>query len=86
MEKNMDATVETKLVATFSEGVFKPDQPVELPENSRVELVLKSVVADDGTRPGSPVGGNFGEYIKHLKAVEYHFGNRWNRDSLYDRV
>ncbi len=38
-----------KIHAIYEDGVFKPTEPVNLPENSKVEFEIK--VADDSQQP-----------------------------------
>lgn len=74
----------TTLIATYVNGVFKPETPVDLPENAKVELTLKTTNGATAAKPapGSPEAWE--AYIQHLITSTYHFGNRFDRDSLYD--
>lgn len=73
----------TTLIATYANGVFTPETPVDLPENAKVELVLKEPPArETPPAPGSPEAWQ--AYIQHLKESNYRFGGRFDRESLYD--
>lgn len=73
----MTATV----LATFSKGVFRPDSPVDLPEDVKVELTI-SVAASP--RIGSVEAVE--AFIRHCRESPLHTGVGWNgRDELYDR-
>lgn len=79
-------TAAIKVTAKFADGMFTPQQMVDLPENATFELTLKIV---NGTEPNGLALGSleaFDAYIEHLKTANYHFANRWDRDALYDRI
>lgn len=78
------ASVQQVVYARFSNGVFLPLQPVDLPENAEVKLTAEMIpVADEqGVQPGSPEA--LRRYIEHCKASKLKLGG-WNgREELYD--
>ncbi len=76
----------TTLIATYANGVFKPDTPVDLPENAKVELTLNPATETAPVKPapGSPEAWE--AYIRHCREAPLHSGVGWQgRDELYDR-
>lgn len=76
----------TTLIATYTNGVFKPETPVDLPENAKVELTLKA--SDQATttkpKPGSPEAVR--AFLRMCRESPLHSGVGWlGRDELYDR-
>ncbi len=78
------ASVQQVVYARFSNGVFLPLQPVDLPENAEVKLTAEMipVAEEQAVEPGSPEA--FRRYIEHCKASTLKLGG-WNgREELYD--
>ena len=74
--------LETSTVdAVVEGGVFRPDQPIELPEGTRVTLVVQ---------PSPPAEQSFAEKFacfEDLRARSpiHLAGEKFRRDELYDR-
>lgn len=73
----------TTLIATCDNGVFTPETPVDLPENAKVELVLKEPSVETTAKPEPGSLEPWDAYIQHWKASSYRFGGgRFDRESL----
>mgnify|MGYP000533558897 CR=1 FL=1 len=75
----------TTLIATYANGVFTPETPVDLPENAKVHLVVEKPPTEVAARPepGSPEAWQ--AYIQHLKHSTFRSGEpRPSRDELYE--
>jgi len=72
----------TQITATVVGGVFKPDQPVPLPEQTRVKLTVEPV--EDWSREKALAAW---EALKTLlREQPLHLGGkRYTRDELYER-
>lgn len=71
----------TAIQATYEHGVLRPDDPLTLPEGSRVHLVIQPM-AD----PKQAWEDRFAEFQKFLKEHPISSGGRkFTRDELYDR-
>ena len=75
----------TQLIATYANGVFTPETPVDLPENAKVELTLKPTeIAATKPAAGSPEAVE--AFLKMCRESPLHSGVGWQgRDELYDR-
>jgi predicted DNA-binding antitoxin AbrB/MazE fold protein len=75
----------TTLIATYSDGVFKPETPVDLPENAKVELTLNATVK---SLPGkAPVGSRSAmeAFVRHCRESPIRSGKpRPTREELYE--
>jgi|GEM_PF-4645217 len=75
----------TTLIATYADGVFKPESPVDLPENFKVKLTFHppNDVKPAKPKPGSPEAWD--AYIQHLKELNFSSGEpRPTREELYE--
>jgi predicted DNA-binding antitoxin AbrB/MazE fold protein len=73
------------LAATYANGVFRPKQPVNLPENSEVNLIFETVVVAPPETPSPDWREAMAAFIQRCKESPLHTGAVWNgRDELYD--
>jgi predicted DNA-binding antitoxin AbrB/MazE fold protein len=72
----------TQVEATFTNGVLKPDQPLALPEQSRVRLTIEPI--EDWSQKAALAAW---EAIKaRLRERPIHGGGvRYTRDELHER-
>jgi predicted DNA-binding antitoxin AbrB/MazE fold protein len=76
----------TTLIATYSNGVFKPETPLDLPENAKVELTLKEPPAKERSKPKPGTPEAWEAYMRRCRESPLHSGVGWQgRDELYDR-
>lgn len=76
----------TTLIATYTNGVFKPDSPINLPENAKVELTLKASDQDLAVNPGPGSPDAVQAFLRICRESPLHSGVGWQgRDELYDR-
>lgn len=78
----MTATV----LATYVDGVFRPAVPVDLPNNTQVELIMKT--AGEPVIAQSAIGSReaIEAFIQHCRVQPLNTNVGWNgRDELYDR-
>lgn len=76
----------TVFVATYVDGVFRPSGPIDLPDNTQVELIVKSSSVPHVKQP--PIGSReaIAAFIQHGREEPLRTGVGWNgRDELYDR-
>lgn len=73
-----------RILATFVGGVFVPDAPLEMPENSRVCLICEPAELDV---PAPVVPSTAWQaYIEHLRNSSFNSGSVWRgRDELYEK-
>jgi hypothetical protein len=75
------------VVVKYANGVFTPQTPVDLPENSTLEAILQPAVSGmEEKQP--PVGSReaMEAFIRRCRESPLHSGVVWNgRDELYDR-
>jgi predicted DNA-binding antitoxin AbrB/MazE fold protein len=69
------------VVATYANGVFTPDEPVDLPQNSKVNLTVN---IEPEQEPAAGSAEAWSAYLRHCSESKYHF-TRFNRELLYDR-
>jgi hypothetical protein len=73
------------LLATYANGVFTPETPVDLPENQKVELTLHPL---NGVEPPEPRPGSaeaWEAYLGHVEKLQFRSGEpRPSRDELYE--
>jgi predicted DNA-binding antitoxin AbrB/MazE fold protein len=70
------------LVATFEDGVFKPDQQPDLSDSARVRLVVETMDADESARAGESWAA-----VQQLWSTSSFNsgGSRLTRDQLHER-
>jgi predicted DNA-binding antitoxin AbrB/MazE fold protein len=72
----------TTLLATYANGVFKPDAAVDLPENAKVELTVTPV--NGAAKLGATEA--LEAFLRMCRETPLHSGVGWQgRDELYDR-
>lgn len=77
----------TVFVATYVDGIFRPAGPIDLPNNTEVELMMKSSDASQSQQP--PIGSREAveAFLRHCRENPLHTDVGWNgRDELYDRI
>jgi predicted DNA-binding antitoxin AbrB/MazE fold protein len=75
----------THVEATLINGVLKPDQPVPLPENSRVRLTIESIEPIAEWSPEKAKAA-WEAILARLKEHPIHgCGVRYTRDELHER-
>lgn len=76
----------TTLIATYANGVFTPQTPVDLPENAEFELTLKETRQENVPRPEPGSQDAWDAYLQRCRESPLHSGVGWQgRDELYDR-
>lgn len=77
----------TDVLATFEDGVFKPETPVDCPDHSRVRLKIEQVDRQarwDATREERDAA--LKRFIEGaIKHPIHSGGERFTRDELYER-
>ncbi len=72
----------TQRTATVVSGVFKPDQPLPLPEQTRVKLTVEPI---ENWSPEKALAA-WENFKTLLKEHPLHLGGkRYSRDELYER-
>ena len=72
----------TQIMATVIDGILKPDQPLQLAEQTRVKLTVEPI---DEWTPEKALRA-MAAFKEWVKAHPLHLGGkRWTRDELYDR-
>ncbi len=74
------SSMTTHLIATVVSGVFKPDQPLPLPELTRVRLTVEPVVE---TAESVKAWEGFKSWIRQNSL--HGMGRRLTRDELHER-
>ncbi len=74
----------TQLTATFANGAFHPDTPIELPNHSRVKLTIEPTAEGSGEMEDRlALWAEMREYARQHRMGSG--GRRFRRDELYDR-
>ncbi len=77
----------TDVLATFEDGVFKPETPVDCPDHSRVRLTIEPLDRQarwDATREERDAA--LKRYLAWTNEVKFSSGGeRFTRDQLYER-
>lgn len=67
--------------ATVIDGVLKPDEPLPLPDGSRVRVTIEGMSPPDAKRDQ-----RFNAFLKYcVEHPVYSNGQKFNREELYDR-
>ena len=75
----------THVDATLINGMLKPDQPLPLPDHTRVRLTIESIEPIAEWSPEKAKAA-WEAIMARLKEHPLHFGGkRFKRDELYDR-
>jgi predicted DNA-binding antitoxin AbrB/MazE fold protein len=76
----------SQIVADFTGGVLRPLEPIDLPDQTRVNLTLKVHQEADEQTTVPQADAAWKAYKDHLlNGRKYRFAGLWNRDALYDR-
>lgn len=71
--------------ATYVNGVFQPTVPVDLPDHTRVTVIVQSPSIESETRPAPGTREAFPVYLEHLRNSSISSGTGWRgRDELYE--
>ena len=78
----MTATMKTEITATVVDGALKLDEPLDLPDETRVRVAITP--DETGRSRRKQVWLEFLEYMKQHPVNSG--GRHFTRDELYDRV
>lgn len=73
----------TEVIATFENGVFKPETPVECVDHSRVRLTVEPIKAELTHEDRQAAWERFKQNIQQFPVHSQ--GERFTRDELHDR-
>lgn len=73
----------SQVFATYEDGVFKPDEPPDLAENTRVRLSIESLKGATDESRQEQAWASLEQLWKASKFDSH--GDRLNRDELHER-